>query len=1252
MTDHNSLLLNECLFKNNSFSIYSASHTELSQSIIKIYDNSISSDYFNIAFDELVSVSQAKHLLIPKKSLFNGQNAIEYQLHTLIPLSAYLGSIKNHYEAVVLCFLIIAKELKELYTYRSGHFQLTPYNILWDTETHTCKFIFPESENKRFHFDERYRSPEQTQLTKREITWSSDLYSLGIIMYEALYTHPFVHAQNDVPIDQVNLAQKVKDLYRVHKHIPESLSSIIKKCLKKISRNRYNTITSLIADLEQIKKNLYITTFSPGELNYINTVSLDLSFPYFNSIIRDIQILVIEDTVDKFGVIKLIYETETIKDIFCKKLSHNFEEQNILHFYIHAEHDTKNIAYYTISHLLKDIVSYINNSIFYPSEIIDSFVNNTNSFALNILINLCPDFQHLFSIDISKEQTTIIQDEKMIFTAVYHFLNFIAKTSQAIVIQTDNIENIDNESIGFLIDLINRNDLMGITFIYSNNTDNKKSNRQISQNSFYREIVVAPLEEKEVQSLLSNALHTAHEKISTLSSLVYTRTKGCPLGLHHFFKNAIEKNHLYYAALHNGWKWDEDTLQNTFFSTDYDYLIANTISQCNAELQQALAHAALFGVFFDSNIIATLLHSDSDHISLLFREAIALNLIIPVPQYNGMSNDNFKVLFKFTNRKISEIALKTMPLDEDHLKKHIFNHILNDYSKIEHYALFFNSFIEKNAHVIGELTKENQYKLLEYFLHQARSYRFLNKLGLAEHYCKKSISLHKDDSWQNNYDRTKQLFHCTIELCILKNKLNRVNHYFEIVFSKIDNAKDLIPFYDLLIQVHMKRSENEEAIKLIKKILTLHGIDIERKGLFKIMKDKLFFYLFKNRLLNNEFQYVPEVNSNSDDIVTKYNSYLMNLDKELYLHSIFTIRNKAFFNGIKSAYYLTFLKYSRYLIEEANKLEYGICLAKTIYERIKHSDDFDDIVSKMYYFKNIAPYSLPYRDSCSFFNESYLFFENYGNISKANECFFQYSVRSIIGSINLPKLQHELHNYLASHKKHLHKKDEYYLLSTFRNQIAQLINTSPIKKEYKIKQQPTPNEEASVWLQLSSLLYAFYNGESEKTISAARNINRSPHVVHSRFLMMFFDFYELLAHFSIWNTIVPEEEKKGIIAKYRKVLKSLRELSVYNSSNFSEKFHLLQAEYHRVTGNNTKAMYHFEKAIYFSEKYKNLTVAALASKLFAQFFSSQGDLQNASTYYIKSYNYFKIWGSQTLGDELKFSHFSIFEEREIRIYDI
>jgi serine/threonine protein kinase len=103
-----------------------------------------------------------------------------------------------------------------------------------------------------------YMSPEQVD--GKEADQRSDIYSLGIIMFEMLTGHLPFEGDTPLSIAVKQKSERPPDPGSINAQIPDELSRIILKCLEKPKEKRYQSADELLAALAKIESGLPATT--------------------------------------------------------------------------------------------------------------------------------------------------------------------------------------------------------------------------------------------------------------------------------------------------------------------------------------------------------------------------------------------------------------------------------------------------------------------------------------------------------------------------------------------------------------------------------------------------------------------------------------------------------------------------------------------------------------------------------------------------------------------------------------------------------------------------------------------------------------------------------------------------------------------------------------------------------------------------------------------------------------------------------
>lgn len=98
-----------------------------------------------------------------------------------------------------------------------------------------------------------YFSPEQAK--GGYIDYRTDIYSLGIVMYEMLVGKVPFEGDSPVTVALKHIQEKVVSPKEINPSIPDNINNVILKCLEKDPIKRYQTVKELTADLDKIREN-------------------------------------------------------------------------------------------------------------------------------------------------------------------------------------------------------------------------------------------------------------------------------------------------------------------------------------------------------------------------------------------------------------------------------------------------------------------------------------------------------------------------------------------------------------------------------------------------------------------------------------------------------------------------------------------------------------------------------------------------------------------------------------------------------------------------------------------------------------------------------------------------------------------------------------------------------------------------------------------------------------------------------------
>ena len=219
-------------FINESKAVLMLSHPN----IVKIFDVSVKGEYKYIVMEYIDGITLKAYM--QRKGTLSVKETIAYSIQILRALEhAHLGGV-------------VHRDIKpqNILLLRSGQIKVTDFGIakLPDAKTLTA--------TDKAIGTVYYISPEQAA-GEKGIDRRTDLYSVGVLMYEMITGKLPFDGENPVSIALKQISEEPKPPHELNPDIPEGLEQIILFAMEKDKDKRFQTATQMIDLLKRVREN-------------------------------------------------------------------------------------------------------------------------------------------------------------------------------------------------------------------------------------------------------------------------------------------------------------------------------------------------------------------------------------------------------------------------------------------------------------------------------------------------------------------------------------------------------------------------------------------------------------------------------------------------------------------------------------------------------------------------------------------------------------------------------------------------------------------------------------------------------------------------------------------------------------------------------------------------------------------------------------------------------------------------------------
>ncbi len=759
-------------------------------------------------------------------------------------------------------------------------------------------------------------------------------------------------------------------------------------------------------------------------------------------------------------------------------------------------------------------------------------------------------------------------------------------------------------------------------------------------------ISLSPLELPDVNQLISEALHCPAKTSQPLAELVLAKTGGNPFFLQEFLKSLYTEKLLSFNLESLSWQWDLEQIQARAITDNVVELMALKIQKLPDNTQQALKLAACIGNQFELDTLAVVDEKSPNETADSLHSAVAEGLILPLSDaYKSIeldvpqSTDGLTIEYKFIHDRIQQAAYSLIPNEEKQVvHRQVGQLLLQNIPPNEREEKIFDIVNQLNLGLALINYKSERDQLIQLNLIASKKAKAATAYEPAFKYIEVGLALLEAQDWQIQYDLTLALYIEAAEVAYLCGNFQEMERLSEVVLHQAKTLLDKVKVYEIRIQAYIAQDKPKEAVSTALKVLKLLGVKLPQKPRkfqisLALLQTKLALVGKQIEDLIDLPQMISPIQLAAMRILSSVISAASFTSPGLFSLIALKALNLSLKYGNTSLSAYAYATYGQILCGVVGDIEAGYRfgqLALTLLSRFNTRELQAKILLVVNDF--IIHWKEPVRETLAPFVEAYQKGLETGDLEFTARSAMVYSYHSYFTGKELTNLEREMKNYSNSISQ-LKQTKFVYMNERYRQIVLNLMgrNENPchLMGEAYNEDKLLPlhiksndrNAIFNVYLHKAILCYLFkeYSRASENIIYSQKYLDNATGLL----LVPIFYFYDSLIMLANSGT----SEQRRILKRVSSNQKKLKKWANYAPMNHLHKFYLVEAERHRVLGQDAQAMDYYDRAIYLAKENGYLNEEALAHELAANFYLAQGKTKIAQCYMQDAHYCYLTWGA-------------------------